>query len=785
MTDLESELRATLAGRYTIERKLGQGGMATVYLARDLKHGRSVAIKVLRPELAHVLGPARFLQEIEIAARLQHPLILPVFESGAGHSDDSATTRCLWYAMPYIAGESLRDRLDREGQLPIDDAVRIGCEVAQALACAHASGVVHRDIKPENVMLSEGHAIVADFGIARAVGATGTERLTDTGLSLGTPAYMSPEQIGSRGELDGRADQYALGCVMYEMLSGQPPFTGVSAQAILSRHAVDAVPSLRTVRRNVPRGVESAIVRALAKVPADRYPTIGDFATALDRGRLTSPAGRPVKRWALAGPAIALVLVALVLGLRSKLAAKGAANVIRSLAVLPFTNLTGDTAQVYLTEGLTDQLVTSLAQVGALQVISLQHSRSEEASARVLKDNGVQAILGGSLQRAGSAVHVTVRLTTASTGQTLWARGYDGDMESILNLEAEVARSVAEQIQASTTGQERSRLNAPRPAVNPAAYEAYVRGAYFVGRANSEADYRKGIAYFRQAIDADPSYAPAYAGLSTSLASIGYLGMEAPAETRTQAHAAADRALALDSMSGEAHIAAGYVTFYFDWDFATAEREFRRGLELSPRNSTGHFLYGMILTALGRSTEAFAELKLAQDLDPLAVGTISAAARPFYNARRYDEAIAQAHKALEMDSTYGRAHYWVGMADEQLSRPGEAIRELKLSVVQAPIPVYQAALGHAYAVSGDRVRAEEILQGLLERARTTYTSAFDIATIYAGLGDHANTLKWLEKAFQERAPYLTFLAVDPQFDSFRSDPEFRDLLRRIGFSDVT
>lgn len=783
MTDLESELRTTLAGRYTIERKLGQGGMATVYLARDLKHGRSVAIKVLRPELAHVLGPARFLQEIEIAARLQHPLILPVFESGAGDPGDTATSRCLWYAMPYIAGESLRDRLNREGQLPIDDAVRIGGEVAQALGCAHASGVVHRDIKPENIMLSEGHAIVADFGIARAVGATGTERLTDTGLSLGTPAYMSPEQIGSRGELDGRADQYALGCVMYEMLSGQPPFTGVSAQSILARHAVDAVPSLRTVRGTVPRGVESAIVRSLSKVPADRFATIGDLATALDRGLLTRPA-RPVTRWWLTGIAGALLVAALALGIRARLAG-AAAPTIKSLAVLPFSNLTGDTAQVYLTEGLTDQLVTSLAQVGALQVISLQRSRSEEASAKVLKDNGVQAVLGGSLQRAGNAVHITVRLTTAGSGQTLWARGYDGEMAGILNLEAEVARSVAEEIRASTTAQERSRLNAERPAVNPAAYEAYVRGTYFLGRANSEAEYRKGIVYFRQAIDADPSYAPAYAGLSTSLSSMGYLGMAAPAETGTQAHAAANRALELDSLSGEAHIAAGYVTFYFDWDFATAEREFRRGLELSPRNATGHFLFGMLLTALGRSAEAIAELKLAQNLDPLAVGTISAASRPFYNARMYPEAIAQAHKALEMDSTYGRAHYWVGMADEQLSRPEEAIRELKLSVVQAPIPVYQAALAHAYAVSGDRVRAEEILGKLLERARSTYTSAFDIATIYAGLGDRASTLMWLEKSFQERAPYLTFIAVDPQFDSFRTDSQFRDLLRRIGFPGVT
>ena len=271
MPDPLSCLSTALAGRYHIEREVGHGGMATVYMARDLKHGRRVAIKVLRAELAHVLGPERFLREIEIAARLQHPLILPVFDSGAESSTEDDSGRCLWYAMPFIAGESLRDRVEREKLLPVDEAVRIAGEVAEALGCAHAQGVVHRDIKPENILLSDGHAIVADFGIARVLDAADDVRLTETGLALGTPAYMSPEQGAGEAGIDAGSDIYALGCVLYEMLAGQPPFTGSTAQSIRARHAVDPVPSLRSVRPTVSRGLEGVIRRALAKVPADRF----------------------------------------------------------------------------------------------------------------------------------------------------------------------------------------------------------------------------------------------------------------------------------------------------------------------------------------------------------------------------------------------------------------------------------------------------------------------------------------------------------------------------------
>ncbi len=540
-------------------------------------------------------------------------------------------------------------------------------------------GIVHRDIKPENILLSDGHAIVADFGIARAVTAAGDERLTETGLSVGTPAYMSPEQAAAEPNLDGRSDLYALGCVLYEMLAGHPPFTGSTAQAILARHAIDPVPSLRTVRATVPVGVEEAISRALNKVPAERFASATEFSAALVAGLQSRAARRPRMGKRLVGTAAVATIVALLFGVRGRVGDKARATeqAIKSLVVLPFTNLTGDTAQVYLAEGLTDQLVTSLAQIGALRVISFKRQQSDEANERLLKDNRIDATLAGSLQRAGDAVHITVRLVSTSTNQTLWAQGYDGDLSGILNLQAEVARSVAQQLRASLTSQERTGLAAERPAVNPVAYDAYVRGNYFLSRIVVKADIRKAIGYFQQAIEADPTYAAAYAGIANCYAAIGYLGLDRPEEVFPQARGAAIRALELDSLLGDAYSALGYVDFLHGWDFVAADREFRRGIELNPRYARGNLHYMTLLVALNRSDEAIAVMKRAQELDPLSPTIVSAAARPYYNARQYAEAIAQSRKALELDSTFHRAHYWLGLSYEQLSRSPDAIRELE------------------------------------------------------------------------------------------------------------
>ena len=781
--DLLARLQAALADRYRIEREVGRGGMATVYLAEDLKHGRRVALKVLRPELSPALGADRFHREIATASRLQHPNILTLHDSGEAAG-------LLYYAMPYVEGESLRARLAREVQLPADEAVRIVGEVAEALAFAHGAGVLHRDIKPENILLTSGHALVADFGIARAIDAAGSERLTETGLALGTPHYMSPEQASGSRVLDARSDLYALGCVLYEMLAGEPPFNGPSAQAIMARHAVDPVPPLRTIRSTISPALEAVVGKALAKVPADRFGTALEFKEALHRAGLAPATTRPRssrRRLAIGLAAVVLgagVVAGALAGLPgSPFGAGTGEGSIRSLAVQSFENLTGDSGQVYLAKGITDQLETELAQIGSLRVIGLDQVSGPTAAFEAARGLGLEAVLSGSLQRSGSAIRISARLKSTETGQALWARSFDGDLTTILQLQADVARAVAERIRVSLTPGERSRIAGSRPQVSPAAYESYVRGAYFLDK-GTEANFQIAIGHFAKAIDADPTFAAAYADMAESYANLGYFGGLAPEIAFPQAKAAGSKALALDSTLTNAHRAMGYQLSVGEWNFAEADRAYARAVALDSTNARSHWMRGMYLTAMNRSGEAIASVERAQRLDPLSLIIQSASARSYYNARRYQEAIDQAKVALDLDSTHARARFWIGMAAEQLGRSDEAIRELKATIQQGgPTSAYLAALGHVYATSGQRREALRLLDELETRSKTRYISQLDIATVRLGLGDTDSALALLSRAVQAHDGGLHFLAVDPRYEPVRRDPRFQCLLRRIGFPD--
>ena len=437
MPDLLESLREALADRYAVERELGRGGMATVFLAEDLKHHRSVAIKVLHAELTAALGPERFLREIEIAARLQHPHILPLYDSGAAAG-------FLYYVMPYVEGESLRDRLTREKQLPQDDAIRIATEVAGALAYAHSRGVVHRDIKPENIMLSGGTAVVTDFGIARAVSAADQSRhLTQTGTIIGTPAYMSPEQATGATEIDGRSDQYSLACVLYEMLVGAPPFTGPNAQAIIARHSLDMVSPPSIVRESIPDAVEGAILRALSKVPADRFPTTALFAEALTRPSAATGAyrratlERGIKQprralWRLLPIAAVVAALAGYFALRSARAGRGAvASGLdpRHLAVLYFDDLSRDHSLGYVADGMTEALIANLSQVQPLTVISrngvIPYRGGSVPADSIARTLGVGTLVTGSVEQVGDHLHVTVRLVDGASGADIKRASFD------------------------------------------------------------------------------------------------------------------------------------------------------------------------------------------------------------------------------------------------------------------------------------------------------------------------------------------------------------------------
>ena len=574
-----SSLNTVLRDRYLIDRELGRGGMATVYLTRDLRHDRQVALKVLHGNIAAMLGPERFLREIKLAARLQHPHILPVFDSGEADGE-------LWYTMPYVAGESMRGRLFREGALPLDEALRIAIQVADALDHAHRHGVVHRDVKPENILLAEGHAWLADFGVARAEGGV-SERLTETGMVVGTPAYMSPEQAIGEVGLDGRTDIYALGCVVYEMLTGKAPYRGGTPAAVLAQQLTSPVPSLRAARAGAPEWIDRVVSKALSKAPADRFATAAGLAAALVAPRATE--------------------------------AVAALPADKSIAVLPFANLSADPDNEFFADGMTDELINALAKVPGLRVVSRTSAFAFKGKQIDVRSIGaqlnVQAVVEGSVRRAGRRLRLSAQLTNVADGYQLWSETFDRELEDVFAIQDELSRGIVRALQIRLLGAESAAL--VKPSTDDfEAYTLYLKGRHFWNR-RTEAGLRLGLDYFEQALARDPGYAPAHAGVADSYAILGFYSSLPPTEAFPKARQAASRALELDPTLAEARPALAYVAMYHDWDWAGAEREFRLAIALNPGYSTTHQWYGNFLSILGRFDESVAEFSRAIALDPV------------------------------------------------------------------------------------------------------------------------------------------------------------------------
>jgi len=617
LPDLLERLTAAVAERYRIERELGRGGMATVFLARDLKHSRWVAIKVLDPEVAAAIGPERFLREIGTIASLTHPQILPLYDSGQ-------VDGLLFYVMPYIEGESLRDRLTREKQLPLEDALRITRELADALGYAHGCGVVHRDVKPENILFEQGHAVLADFGIARTESVAGREKLTATGIMVGTPTYMSPEQVAGSRDVEGRSDLYALGCVLYEMLAGQPPFTGPTAESLAYQHVSVSPRAVTELRPGVPAGVAAALQRALAKTPADRYATLAEFVRALGA---PSPVQRRrgVRQWLAAGAAVLVAYLAIAIWQHlPPFAPSPRAQPITSVAVLPFANLSGDESQEYYADGMTEALINELGKIGNLKVISrtsvMRFKHTEKSLPEIARTLNVDAVVEASVLRDANNVRVTAQLVRADPEQQLWAESYTRDAADVLVLHSQLARAIADRIRVTVTPVEREQLTRTRR-VDPAAYEDYLIGRSLVDKWTRD-EVERGIGYLQQALERDPNYAPAYAGLATaymySTAPGG--GWRSPVEVIDKARAAAERALEMDESLAEAHVALAEVSGLFDWDFGRALRETDRAIELDPGLADARIVKGAVLRRLGgraRYEEALEQLETALRTDPL------------------------------------------------------------------------------------------------------------------------------------------------------------------------
>ena len=677
MTDPVVLLREGLRERYAFERELGRGGMATVWLARDIRHDRPVALKVLHPELAASLGPERFLREIHLAARLQHPHILTVLDSG--ELPVAGATPLLWFTMPFVRGESLRDRLRRETQLPVADALRIAREAADALAFAHGEGVVHRDVKPENILLSGTHALVADFGIARALGEGADDaRLTETGLAVGTPAYMSPEQASGQRELDGRTDVYSLAVVLYEMLAGETPFAAPTAQAMVARRFTEAARPIRQVRETVPEGVERALGRALARTPADRFANAAEFGAALETGYTVETTAAVTPAATRTGPLPArarrppVAALALVLGLligagvlfawRRGHPGAGDNGVGRVVAVLPFENL-GDSADAYFSDGVADEVRTKLTQVSGLVVIargsSLQYRGTKKRPAEIARELGADYLLTGTVRwekAAGSAsrVRVSPELVEVHPGEserTRWGQQFDASMTNVFEVQADIATKVADALGVALADSVQAGLEA-RPTANLEAYDAFLKGeaASASMSATDLQSVTRALPYYERAVALDSSFLPAWAQLAQAYAAL-YGNLNPTAELAARAAAAAERARRLGPSRPESYLAQGSYERLVLKDNVRALATFKSGLKLAPSNVMMIVAMSSIERASGNWQVALTLGERAAALDPRSSSAAGRLGISLLSLRRYREAESAARRALSLAPT--------------------------------------------------------------------------------------------------------------------------------------
>ena len=723
--------------------------MARVFLAHDLKYNRDVAVKVLRPDLAEEVGATRFLTEIQIAARLHHPHILPLYDS-------DQIDGLVYYVMPYITGESLRQRLDRERQLPIADALQIAREVADALSYAHSCNVVHRDIKPANILLDAGHALVADFGVARAVGSGESS----TGHIVGTPGYMSPEQIDGSRFLDGRSDIYSLGCVLFEMLTGEAPFRGATLTAVIANRLTSPVPSARASRDLVPEAVDGAVKKAMATLPADRFSTVGQFAEAL---------GTPATVAIAVGAAQAMV--------EELQAAK-------SVAVLPFENMSTDPENEYFSDGITDDIIAQLSKISALKVISrtssMQYKKTTKKITAIAQELGVGAILEGSVRRAGQRVRIVVHLVEPGSEKHLWGDTFDRQLTDIFEVQSEVAQQITGALSVALSPEEKQRVE-KKATQDADAYNLYLLGRFHSNKW-SEQDVLKGIECYQAAIAKDPGYAVAYAGLADAyeLLSIGF-SSKPPVEYLALAKGMALKALEMDDSLAEAHTSLAYARWLGDLDWSGAEREFKRALELKTSYVMAHEWYAEFLASQGRFDDAVAEIRKAQQLDPLAVPVNRAVGWILYFARRYDESVEELRKTLSMNADFLGARlvlWWVHVAR---GAPEEAIADIQRELEKPGLKtVKKLMLAYACAAAGRREEANGLLWELEAKLAGDNRLALLSALLFTALDLKDRAFQELHRAFEAREPGLLFLKVAPWLDPLRTDPRYGALVEKLG-----
>ena len=768
---MDARLQQALSGRYAIERELGSGASATVWLARDLKHDRLVAIKVLHSELAAVFGAMRFLKEIRTTAQVQHPHILPLFDSGEAEGH-------LYYVMLFVDGESLRQRILREVRLPLGDAIRITTEVCSALDYSHRHGVIHRDIKPENILLHDGQAMVADFGIALSQDADG-RRLTESGLSVGTPAYMSPEQALGDRVIDARSDIYAVGTLLYEMLTGTTPFVGSSAQAIVASVITHAPVPPSKVRGDIPTYVDDCVLTALQKDPAKRFPTASAMQLSLQGPRETRANARKRARRA-AGAVAALAALALVatvayVGLHH-LAVTGEVPSL-SIAAVPFE--VEDSADAYLGDQMPQEILDALTHVPGLTVRPLASDprfRQEHDLATIGSALRVGTLLTGSVRREGRSLRITARLYDVNRNVSLRSVSFTNSAENKFALEDSIATSIVSDFRLTQTSQQLAKAHAGRT-TNPAAHDTLMLARFYVEQRTPES-LTSAIALFREAIGLDSTYAEAWAGLANALNLRGVFGDSTPARYFAEAKADVLRALALDSNSAYALTQYGFTKVFFDRDYEDAKRQFAKSIRLDSTQSAAWLFQGWAYLGGGQSDSALASLRHGWALDPgsLIIGT--RVGTLLYFADSVKAAERQLDAVLKMDKNFRFARTQIAVVYAQEGQCAQALEALPTS----PWPFASAEdnlQGWVWARCKQMDKLTKYLAAVELRARDRQeVNAFFVAQIYAEMNDSASMYRWLNKAIDDNDWGLFEMRFTPAFVRYRSSAQFQALLRR-------
>jgi len=717
MTDLLSRLVSAVADRYRVEREIGRGGMATVFLAQDLRHNRPVAVKVLHPQLAVSLGPDRFLREIQIAARLQHPHIVPLYDSGRAGD-------LLFYVMPYVEGESLRQRLEHESPLPVDEAVYIARGVAAALDYAHRQQIVHRDIKPENVMLHEGEPLVTDFGIAKAVTAAAAQSLTQTGTAVGTPAYMSPEQASGEVELDGRSDVYSLGAMLYEMVTGGTPFAGPTVQAILARLFTDPVPPLRQRRSDVPEWLEQVALKALAKKADERFATAAQFAQALSYTSASTPPGMPA-----------------------------GSSRTKSIAVLPFADMSPQRDQEYFCEGIAEEIINALTKIDALHVASRTSAFAFKGKNEDIGEIGrklkVATVLEGSVRKAGDRLRVTAQLVNVANGYHLWSERYDRQLEDVFAIQDEIAENIVKALRVVLSEDEKRAIEKPRTE-NVEAYEYYLRGRQYFHQFR-----RKGMQFarrmFERAIETDPRYALAYAGIADCSAFL-YMYWDSSKNNLEGADTASRKALELDPDLAEAHASRGFA-LSLRKQYGEAHQEFETAIRLNPKLYEAHYLYARACFQEGKLEEAVRHYTEASRVRPEDYQALVLMQGPLHGLGRSDEARETLRRGLQV-------------AEKHLELNPDDARALCLGA-DALVQLGEPARGIEWARRAREIDPED--PGLL----------YNVACVYTRSGMSEEALGCLERAVENGFGHREWLEHDSDLDPLRDNPRFQALRAKL------